>query len=57
MIVIDGRPAAPVLRDVAEHAMLDLVLFRCARRVVPHLDGEAGFVRKFLEFHIPEAHT
>ena len=44
--VDDGRvvrelPAALVLRDAAEQAVLDLVPFRCAGRTVPDLDREA----------------
>src|ERR1700722_1677012 len=31
---IRKRPAAPVLRDVAEQPVLDLVPFRCAGRIV-----------------------
>ena len=48
--MIGERPAAPILRNMAEQAVLDLVPFRGARRIVPHLDGEAGFVCKLLEF-------
>ena len=33
--VVCERPAAPILRDAAEQAVLDLVPFRCAWRIVP----------------------
>ena len=39
-------PAAPVLRDVTEQAMLDFVPFRGPRRVMSDLDGEIGFRRQ-----------
>src|SRR5580700_5648806 len=51
------RPAAPVLRDVAEQPVLDLVPFRCAGRIVVDADHEPGFVGQFLQFELPEAHT
>ena len=50
-------PAAPVLRDMTEEAMLDLVPFRGARRVMPDLDGEIGIVGKLLEFDLPKPHA
>ena len=34
-------PAAPVLRDVAEQPVLDLVPFRCAGRIVVDADQRA----------------
>ena len=36
--VVCERPAAPILGNAAEQAVLDLVPFRCARRIVPDLD-------------------
>src|SRR5229473_7018036 len=54
---IRERPAAPVLRDAAEQAMLDLVPFRRARRIVPDLDREARLVREILQLHSPEPQT
>lgn len=47
------RAAAPVLRDVAEHSMLDLVPFAGAWRKVAHRDGEACFVGQCLERDLP----
>ena len=55
--MVRERPTAPVLRDVAEHAMLDLVPFRSSRRVMSDLDGETGFVGEFLKLNLPESHT
>jgi hypothetical protein len=54
---IRQRPAAPVLRDVAEQAVLDLVPFRCAGRIVVDADHETGLVGQLLQFELPEAHT
>src|SRR5580700_8635806 len=51
------RPAAPVLRDVAEQPVLDLVPCRWAGRIVVDADHEPGFVGQFLQFELPEAHT
>ncbi len=55
----DGRTAferlsAPVLRDVAEQPMLDLVPLRGSRRIVQHLDRDPGFVGEFLQLHFPK---
>src|SRR5208283_2457860 len=36
------RPAAPVLRDLAEQPVLDLVPLRRARRIVVEVDHEPG---------------
>ena len=44
-----GTPA-PVLRDVTEQAMLDLVPFRRAGRIVANADGQPGLVGEFLQF-------
>src|SRR5258708_38687395 len=49
-------PAAPVLRDVAEQPVLDLVPLRCSRRIVVDADHEAGLVGQLLQFELPEAH-
>lgn len=38
------RPATPVLGDVAEKAVLDLVPFRPPRRVMANRQGQARFV-------------
>jgi len=40
--VVRERPAAPVLRNAAEQAVLDLVPFRRAGRIVPDLDGDTA---------------
>jgi len=48
------RHGAPVLRDVAEHAMLDLVPLRCPRRIMADHDYQAGFVGELLERQLPE---
>ena len=40
--VIGERPAAPVLRDVAEQAVLDAVPFGRARWIVVNVDDEIG---------------
>src|SRR5208337_4385754 len=45
---------APVLRDVAEHAMLDLVPLRSPWRIVANLNDQTGFVRELLEGQLPE---
>ncbi len=51
--VVCERRAAPVVRDAAVEAVLDLVPFRCARRIVPDLDREAGLVGELLQLHFP----
>src|SRR5208337_197526 len=45
---------APVLRDVAEHAMLDLVPLRSPWRIGANLNDQTGFVRELLEGQLPE---
>src|SRR5258708_12767417 len=50
-------PAAPVLRDVAEQPVLDLVPLRCSRRIVVDADHEAGLVGQLLQFELPQAYT
>ena len=49
------RLAAPVLRDVAEHAVLDLVPLRGARRIVVHFECETAVVGELLQLHLPQA--
>ena len=51
---IGQGPAAPVLRDVAEHAMFDLVPFRRSRRIVENVQGKPGLVGEFLELALPQ---
>jgi hypothetical protein len=50
----DERHGAPVLGDVAEHAMLDLVPFGSAWRIMADLNDQAGFVGELLERRLPE---
>src|SRR5215216_1437231 len=54
---IRQRPATPVLRDVAEQPVLDLVPLRCARRIVVDADREPGLIGKLLQLDLPEPHT
>jgi len=54
---ISERPAPPVLRDVAEQPMRDLVPLRCCGRIVVDADHEPGLVRQLLQFELPETHT
>ena len=49
----EGR-RAPVLGDVAKHAVLDLVPLRSPWRVVADLNDQTGFVRELLEGQLPE---
>src|ERR1019366_3679170 len=42
------RPAAPVLCDVAEHAVLYSVPFRCTRRIVAYHNGQPCGIGKLL---------
>ena len=53
---IGERSAAPVLRDMAEQAVLDLVPLRCAGRIVVDVDHEPGLVGELLQFEFPEPH-
>src|SRR5215470_5975582 len=46
--------AAPILRDVAKQAVLDLVPLRCARRIVVDVDHKSGLVGELLQFELPE---
>src|SRR5262249_22346673 len=54
---IRQRPSAPVLRDVTEQSVLDLVPLRCARRIVVDTDREPSLVGKLLQLDFPEPHT
>src|SRR5258708_38764102 len=51
------RPATPVLRDVTEQPVLDLVPLRCAWWIVVDVDREPGLVGQLLQFELPEPHT
>src|SRR5271165_6300607 len=54
---IRERSAAPVLRDVAEEAVLDPVPLRCAWRIVMDVDRKPGLVGELLQFEFPEPHA
>src|SRR5271165_3938106 len=49
----DERHGAPVLGNVAEHAVLDLVPLRGPRRIMADLDDQAGLVGELLQRHLP----
>ena len=49
------RAGAPVLRDLAEHAVLDLVPFRGAGRIMANRQRETGLVGELLQFCAPQA--
>ncbi len=53
----DQGTAAPVLRDVTEHPMLDFVPFAGAGRKVTDLDQHAQFVSELLQLNFPQAHA
>lgn len=48
------RPPTPVLRDMAEQPMFDLVPLACSRREVAHTDLQPHFVRQQLQTHFPQ---
>src|SRR5580693_6847644 len=50
-------PTPPVLRNMAEHAMLDLVPLRGAGWIVIDVERQAGLVCELLQFHFPETHA
>ena len=54
---IGERSAAPVLRDVAEQAVLDAVPLRCAWRIVVDVDRKPGLVGELLQFELPQSRT
>src|SRR6478672_5380681 len=45
----------PILGDMAEEPVLDLVPLRCSWREVADANLEAGAVGQFLQFNLPEA--
>src|SRR6516165_1937750 len=53
--VTDEWTTAPVLGDVAEHAVLDLVPLTRPGRKVTHLDRQLQAIGKILQSHFPEA--
>jgi hypothetical protein len=46
---IDERATAPVLRDVTEQPVLDLVPLGCAGWIVADVDHEAGLLGELLQ--------
>ena len=55
--MIDQRAAPPVLRDVAEHPVFDLIPLARPRREVAHRDPQAGLIGQLLQLHLPETAT
>src|SRR5215218_10453279 len=53
---ISKRPATPVLGDVAEQPMFDLVPLRCARRIVMNVDDETRLISELLQLELPQPH-
>src|SRR5262249_7941701 len=51
----DQRPPPPVLGDVAEHAVLDLVPLTRPWREVTHGDAQPDLVCQPLQLHLPQA--
>ena len=51
------RSAAPSLRDVAEHAVLDLVPLRRAGRIVVDVEHEARRIGELLQLDLPQPHA
>lgn len=49
------RSAAPVLRDLREKPVLDLIPLAGARREVADADVQAGVVGQFLQLNLPQA--
>ena len=48
---------APVLTDMAEHPMFDLVPFAGARREMTDMNGHIELLSQLLDFDFPEAHA
>src|SRR5208282_6142894 len=51
------RRSPPVLRDVAEQPVLNLVALRRPRRVMANLQGQSGLVGELLQLHLEQPHT
>ena len=49
--------ATPVLRDVAEHAVLDLIPLGCAGRIVVDMEHKPSLVGELLQLNLPEPHA
>src|SRR5271168_833654 len=56
-LMADEGLAAPVLGDVSEETVLDLVPFAGAGRQMSHGDRQAGFVGQALNLALPKAHS
>jgi hypothetical protein len=54
---IRQRAATPVLCDVAEHAVLDLIPLGCAGRIVVDMEHKPCLVGKLLQLNLPEPHA
>src|SRR5450631_4386126 len=54
---IRQRPPAPVLRNVAEQAVLYSVPLRCARRVVVDTKHEPRLVGELLQLDLPQSYA
>ena len=52
-VVTHQRSTTPILGDVAEHPMLDLVPFAGARWKVAHMDWHSQAHRQLLQRHFP----
>jgi hypothetical protein len=53
--MIDQRPTTPILRDVAKHAMLNLISFACAGRKVADMNRYPQTGGQVLQRHLPHA--
>ena len=53
-LVTHQRSPPPILGDVAEHPMLDLVPFAGSRWEVAHMDGHPQALRQRLQCHLPQ---
>src|SRR4051794_30311405 len=53
-LVAEERPTPPILRDMAEHAMLDAVPFARARRKMADAQLKTRFFGELAEFTLPE---
>ena len=56
-LVTHEWPPAPVLRDVTEHSMFDLVPLARPRGEVTHADLKSQFIRQALQLHLPQSHS
>jgi hypothetical protein len=56
-LAADERRRAPILGDVAEHAVFDLVPLARAWRKVAHGNRQSGLVRKLLKRELPQSRS